>query len=82
MSGYEFCDFSLWWLFPLIMITLCFFMMRGRMGMMCGPASHHKNRNDESTAESALEILDKQYARGKIDREEYEEKKKTINQHS
>ncbi len=50
--------------------------------MMCGPASHHKDRNGESAAESALEILDKQYARGEINREEYEDKKKTINQHS
>ncbi len=82
MSGYEFCDFSIWWLFPLIMITLCFLMMRGRMGIMCGPALDHKDRNDKSDPESALEILDKQYARGKIDREEYEEKKKTISQHS
>jgi hypothetical protein len=37
MYGAEFFDFSLWWVFPLVMIVLCFFMMRGRRGStMCG----------------------------------------------
>ena len=80
MFGYEFCNFSLWWLFPLIMIALCLFMMRGRMGMMCGPDSHHKDGSNRSGPESAMEILDKRYALGEINREEYEEKKKTIDQ--
>ena len=37
MYAAEVSNFSLWWLFPLVMIVLCFLMMRGRKGsMMCG----------------------------------------------
>jgi hypothetical protein len=37
MYGSEFFDFSFWWIWPIIMIALCFFMGRGRRGFnMCG----------------------------------------------
>ena len=85
MTGYEgLCSgFGWWWIFPvvmLVMMALCFFMMRGRMGrMMCGPSfSNDFARRWASPSESAREILDKRYARGEIDKEEYEEKKKVI----
>jgi len=70
-----------WWIIPLLMIgmmALCFIMMRGRGGsMMCGPGSRGKDSHDE-TVGSALDILNKRYARGEVDRQEYEEKKKSI----
>jgi hypothetical protein len=57
MFGAEFSDFSLWWIFPVIMMVLCFFMMRGRRGsMMCGHGSEIENM-DSKPADSALEIL-------------------------
>lgn len=71
---------GLWWIFPLIMIILCFFMMSGRMRGMCGFGGHDSEGNDNKDEESALEILDKKYARGEIDREEYEEKKRVLTQ--
>ena len=59
-----------------IMMVLCFFMMRRGMScMMCGPSSHGSGPFWKSGSESAREILDKRYARGEIRREEYEEKK-------
>jgi putative membrane protein len=71
-----------WWIFAIIMIgmlVLCFFMMRGRMGsLMCGPGSRGKDLPGKEAGESALDILDKRYARGEVDKQEYEEKKKTI----
>jgi len=76
-------DFEFWWIFPLIMIVLCFFLMRGRMGsMMCGHNSHDKDSHNLSDSGSAKDILDKRYAIGEINKEEYEEKKRTLNQNN
>ena len=64
----------------IIMMALCFFMMRGRMGwMMCGPSSRTSSESFGSgRLESAREILDKRYAGGEIGKEEYEERRKDI----
>ena len=64
----------------IIMMALCFFMMRGRMGwMMCGPSSRTSSGSfGIGRSESAREILDKRYARSEIGKEEYEERKKDI----
>ncbi|MGO9013813.1 MAG: SHOCT domain-containing protein [Dissulfurispiraceae bacterium] len=78
--------YFLWCIFPLFIIILCifiFFMMRGRKGlMMCRPGSQRADRNNTDISDSAMDILDKRYARGEIDKEEYEEKKKTMLQHN
>lgn len=60
----EFFSLNFWWIFPLAMIALCFFMcffvMRGRMGSMmcksgcCGGDSQRTNASD-----SAIETPDK-----------------------
>ena len=72
MSGYEFCE-GYWWVFPLVMIVLCFFFMRrsGARGW-CGFNEYY------SPKDSAMDILDKRYAQGDIDQVEYEEKRSTL----
>jgi uncharacterized membrane protein len=79
-----------WWIFPLLffvmMIVMCFLMMRrGGMGCMwhdrkmISPESRDViGRSMGDSSESALNILDKRYASGEIDKQEYEEKKAAI----
>ena len=81
---------SFWWIFPLLffvmMIVMFIFMMRrGGMGCMWRdrmtdrPESRDAmKRYSSEESESALEILDKRYARGEIEKQEYEEKKAAI----
>jgi putative membrane protein len=72
MTGYEFFA-GYWWLFPLVMIILCFlFMRRGCSRWMCGFGDMN------GTEESAINILNKRYAKGEIDQREYEEKKRGL----
>ncbi len=79
MYSAEFFSASLWWICPILMIAFCFFMMMGRRGsMMCGFGSHHKENQQTSSSDSAIDILDKRYASGEINNEEYEKKKRTI----
>ena len=76
----EFCNFSLWWVIPIVMMAICFFMSRGRMGsMMCGHGSNYREGHNESDSDSTIDILDKRYAAGEINREENEEKKRVLN---
>ncbi|NIQ37239.1 MAG: SHOCT domain-containing protein [Proteobacteria bacterium] len=81
MAGYETSEFwHWWWIFPIAMMVLCFFMMRGRMCCWMGRTNSkdidHPDRGDSSA--SAREILDRRYALGEINKEEYEEKKRDI----
>ena len=79
MYGPELCTFSFWWIFPLLMMLLCFFMMRRRWGsMMCGFGARGRDRQADNGTASAMDILDKRYASGDIDKAEYEEKKQTL----
>ena len=79
-----------WWIFPLIfivlMVVMCVFMMRGG-GMGCMWRDRHMGspesrdltkRSEGESAESALDILDKRFAKGEITKEEYEEMKKLL----
>jgi uncharacterized membrane protein len=50
--------------------------------MMCGFGFRDKYRHYISTSDSATDILDKLYASGKIDQEEYEERKRTLSKSS
>jgi uncharacterized membrane protein len=73
---------DLWWILPLLMMVLCFVMMSGRMGMMCGRGRHGEDSHHLGGSDSARDILDKLYALGKISREEYEDKRKALSQRS
>ena len=44
---------------------------------MCGFGSHD-HEHDNTGSDTAIEILEKRYAGGAIDKEEYEEKRKTL----
>ena len=79
MYGSELGHFSFWWIIPIVMIIVCYLMMRGRRGpMICRPwfrsIDHQRNRYKES----AIDIIDKRYASGEINTEEYEEIKKNL----
>jgi hypothetical protein len=63
MWGYESCAFSLWWIFPLLMMLLCFFMMRGRWGSkMCGFCCGGRSRTATDVTESATDTRNKRRA--------------------
>lgn len=73
MTGYEFCG-DYWWVFPLVMFIFCFFFMRKCFGgRMCGWNAGC------GFGESALDVLNKRYAKGEIEKSEYEEKKRMLN---
>ena len=82
MAGFEafWAAFEWWWILPVAMIVLCFFMMRGRMGcvMSCPSSWRSKDSQTIDSSDSAREILDRRYALGEISKEEYEEKRKDI----
>lgn len=80
MYGTELCTFSIWWIVPVVMMILCFFMIRGRRRtmMMSGFGCFGRDRRQAKGAESSIDILDRRYASGDIDKTEYEEKKRTL----
>ncbi|MEJ2183820.1 MAG: SHOCT domain-containing protein [Nitrospirota bacterium] len=83
MFGSAFYGFSLWWIFPIIMVVFCIFMMRGRMGcMMGGRDTHDADSRGMEASDSAMDVLDKRYALGEINKEEYEDRKRTLTGHS
>jgi uncharacterized membrane protein len=71
--------FSLWWLLPIVMMVICFLVMR-RWGcpMMYVCGSRYKDKKHGNESDSAVDILAKRYAHGEISKEEYEDGRRVI----
>jgi uncharacterized membrane protein len=71
--------------FVLMIVILIFMMRRGGMGCMWRDRMMDRSefrdamtRSRGESSDTALEILNKRFARGEIDKQEYEEKKAVI----
>ena len=79
MYSSEFLCSSWWWVWPVLMVAMCFIMMRKWKGpMMCGFGHQRRHRPHFNSSDSASDILDKRYAAGDINQAEYEEKKRKL----
>ena len=71
---------SFGWIFPVmffVMMIVIFILFMRRRGMGCNWPDNI-NQTFGNRPESAMEILNKRYAKGEIDKQEYEEKKAAI----
>ncbi|MBM2825821.1 MAG: hypothetical protein HW402_1485 [Dehalococcoidales bacterium] len=66
-----------WWFMPILMILFWGLVIWGVVALVRG-LSRPGSDSTSSHAESALEILKRRYARGEINKAEYEEKKKDL----
>ena len=73
MSG-----FGWWWFMPIFMIIFWGLVIWGIVALVRGLSAPRGSDSASSRPDSALEVLKKRYARGEINKEEYEEKKKDL----
>ena len=63
--------FGFVWIFPVVFLAVPTYLIRGMFGQ-------NNNPNQNTTTETAREILDKRFARVEIHKEEYAERKRTL----
>ena len=73
MSG-----FSWWWFMPIFPILFFGLIIWAVVALIRGVSQ--PGSSDSSKADSALDVLKKRYARGEIDKKEFEEKKKDLSE--
>ncbi len=79
----EFFNSSWWWVWPVLMMAVCFFLMRRWRGpMMCGFGPRPKDWHQYKHSDTASDILDKRFAAGEIDEIEFKAKKRSLNSKS
>ena len=72
-------EYGMGWFGPLLMIAFCIAVIVGIVFLIRWIVISTRSTNQKTYHEdSALEILKKRYARGEIDKEEFEEKKKDL----
>jgi putative membrane protein len=64
------------WIFPLVFFAVCLLFMVGMFSRRSGWMGHGGGRG--AGEEGAREILDRRYAKGEIDRQQYEEMKRAL----
>ncbi len=78
-SGWGMMDGFGWgWFMPIFMILFWGLVIWGIVALVRGTSGPRSPDSTAPTADSAIEVLKKRYARGEIGKEEYEEKKKDL----
>jgi putative membrane protein len=62
-----------WWVFVIVMVACIYFMGRMMMGQ-----GGHRDHGDGTSDRSARDILAERFARGEISEEEFEERKRVL----
>ena len=73
--------FQGWWIIPMIFMLLMMVFMffgRGRRGFGPNKFFDRAENNVKDSSESALDILNKRYAKGEISKSEYDEMKSNL----
>ncbi len=70
--------FGWMWLMPIFMILFWGLVIWGVVALVRGLSGSRGSDSAPPTADSALDILKRRYARGEINKAEYEEKKKDL----
>ena len=71
-------NFGWGWFMPIFMIIFWGLVIWGIVALVRGLGEPRSSDSAWSRADSALEVVKKRYARGEINKEEYEEKKKDL----